>query len=216
MADVRFGVATRDITPPWPVMLHGYGARDRLSGFRAEDAVAEPISAGALALEGSDGHGGRKRILIVCLDTVGVQAGEARMLRRKIARATGLAASDVMIAATHTHFAPSISTGLFSPPALGIVEPDPRYVALVTSAVVEAASQAFVDLADGVLEDYRVQVPSVLFNRRTITRASGEAKRVETKFPVPRESGCSTSSAPWTPSLPRSGSVEPAGPGWRC
>jgi neutral ceramidase len=185
MAQIRFGVSARDITPPYPVMLHGYSARNRLSGIRPEDAVEEPISARVLALEGSDGTGGRSRLLIVCLDMIGVQTPEVQLLRREISRATGVAPQQILIAATHTHFAPSISISLFTPPELGIVDPDPRFVARVTRAVVEAASESIAEMAGGVLETYRAQVPSVLFNRRTILRSSGAERRVETNFMYP-------------------------------
>jgi len=187
MASISFGVGVRDITPPYPVMLHGYSARDRLSGLRPEDRVSEPISARALCLEGSDGTGGRNRVLILALDAIGLHIPEATMLRREAARAAGLDARQVLLSASHTHFAPCISTQLFSPPELGIVEPDPRFLAQVTRAVAEAASQSVAALESGILETHRVPVPSVLFNRRTIVRSSGSAHTVENSFLYPED-----------------------------
>jgi neutral ceramidase len=185
MASIRFGVGVRDITPSFPVMLHGYGGRDRLSGIHPDDTVTEPVSARALCLEGTDGSGGRARVVVLTLDMIGVQDAEATRLRGQVARAAGILPEEVLLAASHTHFAPAVSPQLFASPDLGVVDPDPRYVAMVERACVEAAAAGFATLEAGTLESYRVPVPSVLFNRRTIVRASGVARTVETNFLYP-------------------------------
>ena len=187
MATLRFGIGVRDITPLYPVMLHGYASRDRLSGERPEDRVSEPVSASALALEASGSAGGRTRVAIVALDMIGVHAAEIVMLRTAIARATGLRDHEILIAGSHSHFAPCISTQHLYPPELGVLDPDPRFVAEVTQRVVEAVTQAFSSLETGTLESYRVAVPSVLFNRRAVTRASGARPAVETNFLYPEK-----------------------------
>jgi neutral ceramidase len=185
MATIGFGIGVRDITPLYPVMLHGYSARDRLAGIRPEDRVSEPTSVRAMALAGSDGKGGTARAVIVVLDMIGVHAAESKALRQEIAHKVGLDARDVLLAATHTHFAPTVSTELFTSPELGLLEPDPRFVARVTSAAVEAAAESLATIERGTLETYRVPVPSALFNRRTIVRASGAARTVQTNFLYP-------------------------------
>lgn len=185
MATIGFGVGVRDITPLYPVMLQGYSARDRLAGIRPEDRVSEPVSVRVLALEGSDGKGGKTRAAVVTLDMIGLHSTEIAVLRKEIAEKTGLAPRNVLICASHTHFAPTISTQLFTTPELGILAPDPRYVTQVTRAVVEAAVESVTTLETGALETYRVPVPSALFNRRTIVKSSGDARTVQTNFLYP-------------------------------
>lgn len=185
MATIGFGVGVRDITPLYPVMLQGYSARDRLSGSKPEDRVSEPISARALALEGTDGKGRKTRAVVLALDMIGLHSSEVAMLKGEIARQTGLATGELLITASHTHFAPTISTQAFTSPELGVLEPDPRYVAQVTRAVVEAVAESLATLESGVLETFRVPVPSALFNRRTIVRSSGAARTVQTNFLYP-------------------------------
>lgn len=185
MATIGFGVAVRDITPLFPVMLHGYAARDRLSGTRPEDRTTEPLSVRSLAVTGSDAAGGRRTALVVTLDMIGLHAPEVAVLRREIAAATGIEAADVLIAGSHTHFAPTICTQLFTTAEYGVLEPDPRYAAEVTRAVVEAAVQSLASREQGVLEAMRTPVPAALFNRRTILRSSGAARKVETNFLYP-------------------------------
>ncbi|HET6484886.1 MAG TPA: hypothetical protein VFH83_00610 [Spirochaetia bacterium] len=181
---VRFGTAIRDITPPYPVMLHGYAARNRRSGDGPEDRVTEPLSVRALCVEGLARAGTVRRVVILALDTIGVHAGQIAGLRQAIQRATRVDPSDLLIAATHTHFAPAISPQLLHSPELGVVEPDARFVAAVTARVVEAVSESVQAMVEGELEEYRVEVPSVLFNRRTVVKGPA-SKRVETNFLYP-------------------------------
>ncbi len=184
MAQIRFGAATRDITPDRPVLLHGYAARDRLAGDRPEDRVSEPLQGGALCLEGTGRRGGRRRVCIVTLDTIGVQAAQDAALRKAAAAASGIAPSDILICSSHTHFAPAISEQIFSSPAVGIAGADARFAASLTARVAEAVRESVESLQEGTLEEYRVSVPSVLFNRRTVVKGSNP-RRVETSFLYP-------------------------------
>jgi hypothetical protein len=167
-------------------MLHGYAARDRLSGTSPEDGVSERLAAGALCIEGSDGGAGRTRVLIVTLDMIGVHTADAGALRAAAAAAAGTPVDHVLLAASHTHFAPAISVQLMSAAEPHIEEPDPRFVESVTARVREAAAESAASLESGSVEEYRVAVPSVLFNRRTIVRSPGPA-RVETSFLYPED-----------------------------
>lgn len=183
MATIRFGVASRDITPTFPVMLHGYSSRDRLS-----EAVSEPIQASALCLQGRSATGdGRTRLVVVALDMIGVQAADVEKIRDELARECGIGRDELLIAASHTHFAPCISLEHLSSPRLGLTAPDPRYVALVRQAIREAVRESCADLESGELQVHRPDVPSVLFNRRTTLRASGAARKVETNFLYPAD-----------------------------
>jgi neutral ceramidase len=177
------GVGTRDITPDFPVMLHGYSGRDH-----ATTAVTEPIEVSALCFQDPGSAPGRarpRRLVLVAVDMIGIQAAEVEVLRSDLARECGLAPSEILVAASHTHFAPCISPQLFAVPALAVLEPDPRYVSLVRAAVVAAAKEALAHAAPGRLETLRTPVPSVLYNRRTIVRESGDARAVETNYLYP-------------------------------
>lgn len=181
MATVRFGVAVRDITPDFPVMLHGYASRDCPS-----TRVSEPIQAAALCLEGrGEGGDGRARLVVLALDMIGVDAAAVQVLRADLARECGLDRGELLVAASHTHFAPCISPQLFA--TLGVVEPDPRYVALVRRAVVDVVRHSCAEMHQGELQEYRTSVPSVLFNRRMTMRASGADRKVETNYLYPSD-----------------------------
>jgi len=165
-------------------MLHGYAGRNRPAGIRPEDRPSEPLCAGALALEGAGG-----RIVVVTLDMIGVHAAEIDSLRAAVKAGTDVGAGELLIAASHTHFAPCISPQLFHDPALGVVDPDPRFVARVTESVVEAVRESLTNMETGTMETCRVPVPSVVFNRRTIRRETGSARIVQTSFLYPELPG---------------------------
>ena len=83
---LRFGCATRDITPDRPVWLGGYAGRNGPS-----TGVSEPILAGCIALQTGEGQAaGGEPALLVTLDLVGVHDAGARALAGRIAEATGV------------------------------------------------------------------------------------------------------------------------------
>ena len=55
-------------------------------------------------------RGGRRRepALLVTLDLVGVQDAVARTMAGRIAHATGVPASRILLACSHTHYAPTV------------------------------------------------------------------------------------------------------------
>ena len=171
MDDLLCGAATRDITPAFPAWLEGY-QRDRLS-----DGVAEPIALGCLALR----HGA-KTLLLVTIDMIGIPSHVCEQLYALLEREVGVAYPDVVVACSHTHFAPALHAARMVPD-VGIVEPDSRFVADVETKLAEAARESLRALAPVQLETLRVPVPAVLFNRRTV-RQDGT---VETNFVYPEQ-----------------------------
>ncbi|MFA6110842.1 MAG: hypothetical protein WDA75_18940 [Candidatus Latescibacterota bacterium] len=151
------GTAVRDITPTFPAHLHGYADRDRPS-----EGVAEPISLGCLALDD-----GERRALLVTADLIGIQVQVADQLRDLLAQETGIPRQFVFLACSHTHFAPALHREISAAPALGVMEPDPRFVEDFGAKVLEAARESLRRLRPAELETARVQVPQVVFNRRT-------------------------------------------------
>jgi hypothetical protein len=106
------GFARIDITPPSGVELAGYGP---YYGRRAR-AVLAPLHARALALQE-----GPRRALILSVEVLGFESAWADLLRRHLARATGIPPEAVWLVATHTHSGPAVG-GL-----VGWGEPDPAY-----------------------------------------------------------------------------------------
>jgi neutral ceramidase len=97
-ADVfRAGAARVEIVPPFPTQMGGFF--DRKATFTG---VALPIYARALVCD-SDGT----RVAVVATDLIGVSRDLVAAARAKIEAETSIPARHVMIAATHTHSAPS-------------------------------------------------------------------------------------------------------------
>jgi hypothetical protein len=99
-----------DITPQRPVALAGFVSRTAVSG-----AVASPLEASALVLQGGSVH-----VLIVTADLLYFGPVLTRRLRAQAAR-HGFAADQLVLAASHTHFAPATDA---AKPQLGRVDDD--------------------------------------------------------------------------------------------
>lgn len=167
---LRFGCATRDITPDRPVWMGGYANRDGPS-----TGVSEPILAGCIAVRAGEGQVGEGRTdggesaLIVTLDLVGVHDAAARALAGRIAEGTGVPAERILLACSHTHYAPAAGLQRIHRPRVGwngINDADAVYVDEMTTRVVEACAEAVGRLAPGTVEVLRTRVPQVHYNRR--------------------------------------------------
>ena len=90
------GVAKVDVTPKGPVLLAGYGGR-----ATEHQGVDTPLWARALVM------GDEKRVAVVALDNCGVpQAVTDRLAKRLVKH--GVSPDRLVIAATHTHNAPTL------------------------------------------------------------------------------------------------------------
>ena len=158
MCSLKCGTALREITPAYPVPLHGYADRDRKS-----DGVAEPIRLGCLAVDDGD-----RRVLIVTCDMIGIEGHACEALYSLLETETGIGYPNVLLSCSHTHFAPALHAGSYGSPRVGIVEPDPRFVEDFRTKLVEAARESLRNLQPGRLETARLRAPQVLFNRRTV------------------------------------------------
>jgi len=170
---LQFGTAIREITPSYPVWLYGYADRDHRS-----DGVAEPIYLGCLAV-----RNGEHTVLIVTCDLVGVQSHVCDRLHALLERETGIGYPNVLLSCSHTHFAPALHSRGYRWPQLGIVDPDPRFVADFETKLVEVAQESLRNTRPGQLETARMRVPQVLFNRRTAKRDGS----VQTNFMYPAD-----------------------------
>ena len=104
---LKAGAAALDITPPLGVPLAGaYTAR-----YAA--GIDDPLYARAVVLE--DERGAESRVALVCCDLIAMPGDTVRVARDLVARSGAVRPDRVLIAATHTHTAPS-PTGLLGTP----------------------------------------------------------------------------------------------------
>jgi len=96
--ELRGGFARVDISPAKPVNMAEYASRTNLS-----QGVHDPLSARALALE-ADG----KRVVIISVDNLGWYNDTAEPTREVILKETKLQPSELLVAAIHTHSAPTL------------------------------------------------------------------------------------------------------------
>ncbi len=94
------GVARADITPNYPVRLHGYGNRRTNS-----QGVAQPLFAKALAF-GSDRQNPR---ILFTVDNLGVPGAVLEEVAARLKKRAAIAREDVALCSSHTHSAPMLS-----------------------------------------------------------------------------------------------------------
>lgn len=96
----QVGLATVDITPREPILLSGYGGRDK-----PFERIDIPLHAKCMAIE--DGRGGLG--VIVALDAECMYPDTAAPLMDRIERETGLRRDQVLINFSHSHAAPFLN-----------------------------------------------------------------------------------------------------------
>jgi len=97
----QVGVAKVDITPTRPVILAGYGGRQ--GGHEGVDA---PIWARAMAI------GDDEPMVVVAVDNCGVPAPVVEKVASRVAADTNVPRPHIVVCATHTHTAPSLTDNL--------------------------------------------------------------------------------------------------------
>ncbi|HSI77907.1 MAG TPA: neutral/alkaline non-lysosomal ceramidase N-terminal domain-containing protein [Lunatimonas sp.] len=94
------GVSTIDITPESPIRLAGYGARDK----NPSEGILHRLNAKSLAF-GRDDQGPS---ILITVDLVGIPAIITKNVTERIEEKTGIAASNLVICASHTHGGPEV------------------------------------------------------------------------------------------------------------
>ncbi len=152
------GVARRDITPPL-----GYG----MSGYyheRGADGQRDPLHAKAVVFR----QGGASAALVMC-DLIGIVADLADEVRRRASEKTGIPASAIAVAATHSHTGPQYAADMKrwleqGRPAEGYI---PKLIDGIAGALIDAHAALKAQPLDFVLAR---QEPEVSFNRRFVMK----------------------------------------------
>ncbi|WP_119071327.1 neutral/alkaline non-lysosomal ceramidase N-terminal domain-containing protein [Aggregatilinea lenta] len=147
---LKAGACEVCITPPIGVELAGYGPNIGRTSVDVHDQLA----AQALVLDD-----GRQRIALVTLDIIGVSAAFTDAVRREVEARTDIPATHVMIAASHSHTAPTVA--LFRDWGA----PDEEYVHLLARLVAGAVVAAHGKLQPAALSVGRGAYPDLAWNR---------------------------------------------------
>jgi hypothetical protein len=158
---LQVGLAEVDITPPIGFPMAGY-YHERLA-----DGTIDPLKAKAIVFRDDNAAAA----LVVC-DLIGIATDLSREVRQRASQATGIRASHIVIAATHSHTAPDYMKELWL--RLGREQQDPlraayidRLLSGVTESVIRANATARpARLASGSA----TQETPVSFNRRFVMR----------------------------------------------
>ncbi|RIK78457.1 MAG: dehydrogenase [Planctomycetota bacterium] len=155
------GVARVDVTPGYPVRLHGFGGR------RAEsEGVTQRIWAKALAL-GSDQE---QPAILLAVDNLGMRESMIDEVARRLHEKAGVRRERIVATFTHTHTAPKVNGSadtIFSSP----IPPEhqahiDRYTQELTDALEQAALAALADRKPATLS-WAVGNVGFAKNRRT-------------------------------------------------
>ncbi|MHB8864768.1 MAG: neutral/alkaline non-lysosomal ceramidase N-terminal domain-containing protein [Pirellulaceae bacterium] len=152
------GVARIDITPDTPIRMYGYASRKTES-----EGVAGPLSAKALAIGSSDGHGPAVLLAVDC----GAVPGDIRdLVYQRINEKTPIAAERFVLCNSHCHSGPNLK-GMHS------IEGEEhehltRYAEQLTDRLVRVVEQALENRQPARLELARGKV-TFAANRRVLT-----------------------------------------------
>lgn len=147
------GYAEADITPvPGQVQMAGFGSERYAKG------ALSPLLVQVIALRDRDSHTG----LLITADVAGFERVMTEAIRRDIARKHGMAAQDIILAASHTHWGPA--TRFHATFAAG--GPNVWYMAFLEEAILAAADAALTDLTPAGIEYGAVELRGIACNRR--------------------------------------------------
>ncbi|MBI2300947.1 MAG: carboxypeptidase regulatory-like domain-containing protein [Armatimonadetes bacterium] len=148
MSELKAGAARIDITPPLGAHLQGY-LTDRVS-----DNIHDPLQAKALVLDN-----GAARVALVVCDLIALIGPVVERARSLIAAECGIAAEQVMVSATHTHYGPATMDIALVPQETAYLNELPRKIADAVMLAVHRLQPARVGFAAG-------SCPTEVHNRR--------------------------------------------------
>ncbi|MBO0697249.1 MAG: hypothetical protein J2P46_02535 [Zavarzinella sp.] len=146
---LKAGAFARDVTPKaFPVSVNG-GMRDVTA-----TAANDPLHARCLVLDD-----GRTKIAIAVVDSCMIPRELVLAAKGQAARLTGIPADHILISATHTHSAPTV-TGVFQS------EPDADYVRYLAKGIAEGIQAAHDRRVPARIGFARTEDKEQVFNRR--------------------------------------------------
>jgi neutral ceramidase len=154
---LKAGVMQVDITPPVGLTMSGYGARDH-----ASEAVLEPLSAVAIALEQGDAA-----CALVVGDLIGLKPFVTRAIRGRVAELSDLPPENVFVSATHTHWGPALAATDYLPTHLN-ASISPEYTIDLALRMAGAVVQAWNVREPAVALAGTGEADLVSFNRRPV------------------------------------------------
>ena len=158
---LRVGMAEVDITPPVGFPMAGY-YHERLA-----EGTIDSLKAKAIVFREGDTAGA----LVVC-DLIGIATDLSREVQRRASEKTGIPASNIVIAATHSHTAPDYMKELWL--YLGKEKQDPlraEYIEKLINGPIDAIVRAHEDAGKFTLyTGAALQTTPVAFNRRFVMR----------------------------------------------
>lgn len=168
---MKCGAAKVNITPPLGCPLSGYSHRSEPS-----NEVADDLFARALFLDDGD-----TQVAMVVCDLLTFPKAVTAQVRRAIEDAMRIPGSNVIVAATHTHFGPLVQPALFTDrPSLE--QPDPAYIGFLRKALPGVAQMAADRAVEAQVRAGRDRTTALTYNRRLRTKDG-----VEMAFTFPSE-----------------------------
>lgn len=159
---LQVGLAEIDITPPVGYRMDGYFTERLATGQK------DPLKAKALVFQ----QGATRAALVVC-DLLGMPLSMSREVRALASARTGIPASNIAVAATHSHTGPLFAgerARIFSEQAAAKYGKDPlaavNYPDTLRDKLVEVIAQASARVAPVALELARTEDDRLSFNRR--------------------------------------------------
>ena len=148
-AALEAGTAMVDITPEeWPVTLRG--------SFSPKGATSahDPLNARSLALRNGEG-----RVVITVVDILYLAQDVVDEIKKDAAAAAGWKTTEMLIAGTHTHSAPSISPGNDAPAEVAFRKKAMANISLAIQTAIKNLQPAQAGFTEGELKEE-------VFNRR--------------------------------------------------
>ncbi|HEY7154743.1 MAG TPA: neutral/alkaline non-lysosomal ceramidase N-terminal domain-containing protein [Gemmataceae bacterium] len=161
-AELRAGVAVVDITPPTGYRMAGYFSE------RFNTGTHDPLQAKALVFRQGD-----ERAALVFCDLVGIARDVSDRARQTAAKKTGIPATNILIAATHSHTGPLYMGALrqyFHERTVADKGADPHeridYPAFLAEKIAEAIDKAHKSARPVALSAGMTRQEGLSFNRR--------------------------------------------------
>lgn len=169
------GLAAADVTPPIGVPLAGYTARWRLPDWLGFDEYAhylkpsegsiDSIRAKALWLRVQDGDGEDLDLVLISLDTIGIDPAARDRVAAGLSDA-GAQPDLMLLSATHTHSGP------------GDLSPNPVFELLVTDNFDETVAGPFIDAVVAVALEAREGMEAADLSTLTVATSGVQKNRV--------------------------------------